>query len=150
MGCIIPGVPLEFAASEDSLDLYSITLPKATPTAVSSSSECPEVYVATFQAISLDGDADFSISFSSTKIDATQETPAADINMFNAGSDRVTLAICLSSEKETVLYASVASYQFSSASTWHVRVIFTPSASFYRIGLRELPFHLYNEFMLCK
>jgi len=125
-----------------------VTLPKASTS--SGNVDCPEIYVGTFQAISLDGDVDFSISFSDPDVSAFDETPVADINAWSTGNDKVAMSICLSPDKETTFYATVVSYQFSASDTWHLRVVFTPSAVFYRIALRQIPFVWYNEFLTCK
>jgi len=151
--CMTPGVPVELIAEDSQEFLFSITLPKASSsTSVTTNQRydpCPEVYVGMFQATSFQGDVDFSISFSSPKVSALDENHVPDINSWNFGNDRTALAICLSSDQETTFYVSIVSYQEVPVDTWPIIAVFTPSASFYKYKLRELPFDLYNEMLIC-
>jgi hypothetical protein len=148
--CLTPGVSSDFNVQRKDVPRnFTVTLPRAKSSLPSpSTGECPEYYIGTFQAISTLGDPDFVISFNNPNaMSVVTFSDANDVVGWEIGSDRTTISVCLSSEKETTLFIQTLSYRVESTQ-WTVRYIFTPIATFRRIPLPELPQLYYNYFMV--
>lgn len=140
-GCLTPGVPLikEFDWYSDFQTKVTVTLPKAS---IDDGTSCPEIYVATAQAQSLDylSDQDVSLSFFDPNVTHVNYIDIGEVIGAFLGNDKYTFSVCLNPHQETTIYLEF--YSFPGVGviySWLARYIVTPVATFRRIPLTQLP-----------
>jgi len=145
--CLTPGVPVMFQgdAFSNLSSKFTVTLPKAT---IDDGSSCPQVYLGAISSHSFDADVDLVVSLTEADTTPYFGSSTAEIFSFESGDDSKALSFCLNAERETIVYIYVASFPYGD--TWSGRVIFTPSATFRRVPLVNLPQEKYFFYTTCK